>query len=85
MRDLGKRKISRRDAGFAKILARDAALRKKKVFGTEITAVRDGRRERKEGEFGIRPPPPSTSFQNLFISTVSRTSSAGLLPLDPIY
>ena len=59
VRDSEKRKIlgdltATLVAGFAKILARDAVLEKKMVFGIEVTEVRDVGLSLKRGQ----PPPP---------------------------
>ena len=63
LRDSEKSKILRDlntalEAGFAIILARDAVLRKKMVFGIEMTEVRDVGLSWKRDQ--DPPPPPST-------------------------
>ena len=63
VQDSGKRKLLRDltatlEAGFAKILARDAVLGKKIVFGTEMIEVRDVGLLWKRNS----PPTPTDSF-----------------------
>lgn len=63
LRDSGKSKIlwdlnTTLEAGFAIILARDAVLRKKMVFGIEMTEVRDVGLSWKRDQ--TPNPPPST-------------------------
>ena len=63
LRDSEKSKILRDlntalEAGFAIILARDAVLRKKMVFGIETTEVRDVGLSWKRAQPPPPPPPP---------------------------
>ena len=63
LRDSGKSKIlwdlnTTLEAGFAIILARDAVLRKKMVFGIEMTEVRDVGLSWKRYHTPHPPPPP---------------------------
>ena len=65
LRDSEKSKILRDlnttlEAGFAIILARDAVLRKKMVFGIEMTEFRDVGLSWKRDQIPPVPPPPST-------------------------
>ena len=65
LRDSEKSKILRDlntalEAGFAIILARDAVLRKKMVFGIETTEVRDVGLSWTREKTPPPPPPPST-------------------------
>ena len=69
LRDSKKSKILRDlntalEAGFAIILARDAVLRKKMVFGIEMTEVRDVGLSWKRDQ--TPPPPPQAPSQTLF-------------------
>ena len=69
LRDSEKSKILRDlnttlEAGFAIILARDAVLRKKMVFGIEMTEFRDVGLSWKRDQ--ISPPPPQAPSQTLF-------------------
>ena len=55
------------EAGFAIILARDAVLRKKMVFGIEMTEVRDvGLSWKRDQTSPHPPPPPQAPSQTLF-------------------
>ena len=63
LRDSEKSKILRDlnttlEAGFAIILARDAVLRKKMVFGIEMTEFRDVGLSWKQDQIPPAPPPP---------------------------
>ena len=69
VRDSEKRKIlgdltATLVAGFAKILARDAVLGKKMVFGIEVTEVRGVGLSLKRDQ--TPPPPSSPPSQTLF-------------------
>ena len=75
LRDSEKSKILRDlntalEAGFAIILARDAVLRKKMVFGIEMTEVRDVGLSWKRDQTPPPPPPKAPS----------QTCSNGVLP-----
>ena len=70
LRDSEKSKILRDlnttlEAGFAIILARDAVLRKKMVFGIEMTEFRDVVLSWKRDQTPP-PPPPQAPSQTLF-------------------
>ena len=71
LRDSEKSKILRDlnttlEAGFAIILARDAVLRKKMVFGIEMTEFRDVGLSWKRDQIPPAPPPPQAPSQTLF-------------------
>ena len=71
LRDSEKSKILRDlnttlEAGFAIILARDAVLRKKMVFGIEMTEFRDVGLSWKRDQIPPVPPPPQAPSQTLF-------------------
>ena len=54
------------EAGFAIILARDAVLKKKMVFGIEMTEVRDVGLSWKRDQAPPPPPHPQAPSQTLF-------------------
>ena len=71
LRDSEKSKILRDlntalEAGFAIILARDAVLRKKMVFGIEMTEFRDVGLSWKRDQIPPAPPAPQAPSQTLF-------------------
>ena len=71
LRDSEKSKILRDlnttlEAGFAIILARDAVLRKKMVFGIEMTEFRDVGLSWKRDQIPPAPPPLQAPSQTLF-------------------
>ena len=77
LRDSEKSKILRDlntalEAGFAIILARDAVLRKKMVFGIEMTEVRDVGLSWKRDQ---TPPPPQSTLPDLFQRCSSKERS----------
>ena len=76
LRDSEKSKILRDlnttlEAGFAIILARDAVLRKKMVFGIEMTEVRDVGLSWKRDQ----TPPPKSTLPDLFQRCSSKERS----------